>query len=669
MLNYHNMANAVRFLSIDAVEQAKSGHPGMPMGMADIGVALFSEFLNFNPDEPTWPNRDRFVLSNGHGSMLLYSLLHLTGYNISLDDLKNFRQLHSKTAGHPEYGYADGIETTTGPLGQGIGNAVGMALAEKLSAERFGDEIFDHYTYVSVGDGCLMEGISHEALELAGHLNLNKLIVLFDDNNICIDGEVSNTSTTNVLARMDAYGFDTYSCNGHNIEDILRALVEARESDNPAFIAFKTHIGYGSDKVMDTAKAHGAPLGANEIQNVREKLGWDHEPFHIPNEIYNDFEHAIARGKTTYKAWQKKVDALDEDLKQELNRRLSGELAPELKNALIEFKKETSEQAEKVATRKASGNTLEVIARHVPELISGSADLTGSVNTKTSDMTPILPHDFSGNYMHYGVREHAMAAIMNGLSLYGGYIPISGTFMSFLDYLKPSLRLSALMKIRVIYVMTHDSIGLGEDGPTHQPIEQLATSRATPNTLTLRPCDQVETAECWQLALESQTTPSVLSLTRQGLACLRTTHTTENLCAKGAYILAGKDDNNTDAIIIATGSEVEIAINARKQLKESGINARVVSMPCMELFDQQTTEYRLSVLPCEISTRVAVEAAAEFGWHKYIGAHGSFIGMSENGASLFGASAPAEDLYKHFGITAENVAHTILEKIKNKKSV
>ena len=662
------MANAVRFLSIDAVEKANSGHPGMPMGMADVGVALFSEFLNFNPDDAQWPNRDRFVLSNGHGSMLLYSLLHLIGYDISMDDLKNFRQLHSKTAGHPEYGYADGIETTTGPLGQGVANAVGMALAEKLSANRFGENIFNHYTYVSVGDGCLMEGISHEALELAGHLELNKLIVLFDDNNICIDGKVSNASSTDVIKRMQAYGFDTFTCDGHHIDEVMKTIDEARKSEKPAFISFKTHIGYGSEKVMDTAKAHGAPLGAEEIKNVRKELGWDHEPFKIPNEIYNDFEHAAARGKHAYKQWQKEVEKLDDGLKQELERRLSGNLSSNLKSALLEFKKETSKEAQKVATRKASGNTLEVIARHVPELISGSADLTGSVNTKTSSMTPILPHDFSGNYMHYGVREHAMAAIMNGLALYGGFIPTSGTFMSFLDYLKPSLRLSALMGLRVIYVLTHDSIGLGEDGPTHQPIEHLATSRATPNILTFRPCDQVETAECWQLALEHEKSPSVMSLTRQGLACLRTEHTDENLCAKGGYILAGEKDNSTDAIIIATGSEVEIAIEARISLKESGINARVVSMPCMELFERQSTEYKLSVLPCEVSTRVAIEAAADFGWHKYIGAHGSFIGMSQNGESIFGGSAPAEDLYKHFDITADNVTHTILEKIRKKKT-
>lgn len=668
MLNYHEMANAVRFLSMDAVQKANSGHPGMPMGMADIGVALFSEFLTFNPNEPKWPNRDRFVLSNGHGSMLLYSLLHLTGYDISMDDLKNFRQLHSKTAGHPEYGYADGIETTTGPLGQGVANAVGMAIAEKLSAERFGREIFNHYTYVSVGDGCLMEGISHEALELAGHLELNKLIVLFDDNNICIDGKVSNTSSTKVLDRMKSYGFDTFACDGHDITEIMETIEKARHSENPAFISFKTHIGYGSQKVMDTASAHGSPLGDEEIQNVRKELEWEHAPFKIPNHVYDAFSHASARGKHEYIEWQKKVEKLDDGLKQELNRRLSGTVSENLKEALNTFKKNTSEKSEKVATRKASGNTLEVIARFVPELISGSADLTGSVNTKTSEMTPILPHDFSGNYMHYGVREHGMAAIMNGIALYGGFIPTSGTFMSFLDYLKPSLRLSALMGLRVIYVLTHDSIGLGEDGPTHQPIEQLATSRATPNVLTFRPCDQVETAECWELALTHDKTPSVMSLTRQGLQCLRTEHTDENLCAKGGYILAGENDDSTDALLIATGSEVEIAMHARQILKESGVNARVVSMPCMELFDRQSDEYKLSVLPCEVSTRIAIEAAAELGWHKYIGAHGTFIGMSKNGESVFGASAPAEELYKHFGITAEHAAHTVLEKIRKKKT-
>ncbi len=666
MLNYHDMANAVRFLSIDAVQKANSGHPGMPMGMAEIGTALFSEFLNHNPQDPKWPNRDRFVLSNGHGSMLLYSLLHLTGYDMSIDDLKNFRQLHSKTAGHPEYGYADGIETTTGPLGQGVANAVGMAIAQKLSAARYGDDIFNHYTYVSVGDGCLMEGISHEALELAGHMQLNKLVVLFDDNNICIDGEVSNTSSTDVIKRMQSYGFDTFSCDGHNIEEVIKTIEEARKSAKPAFIAFKTHIGFGSDKVVDTSAAHGSPLGDDEIAKVRQKLGWDHAPFMVPNHVYDHFAHGTARGKKAYKAWQQKVEALDPALQAKLKRTQAGTLNKSLNQALIDFKKQTAQAAEKVATRKASGNTLEVIVQHVPELISGSADLTGSVNTKTSTMKAITPSDFSGHYLHYGVREHAMAAIMNGLALYGGFIPTSGTFMSFLDYLKPSLRLSALMGLRVIYVLTHDSIGLGEDGPTHQPVEQLATSRATPNTLTFRPCDQVETAECWQLALSHNKTPSVMSLTRQGLACLRTEHSDENLSSKGAYILKGHNDNSTDAILIATGSEVEIAVQARDMLKKSGINARVVSMPCMELFDQQSSDYQNKVLPAEVSIRVAVEAAAELGWHKYIGHHGAFVGMSQNGQSIFGASAPAADLYNHFGITADNITQIVLGKIKAK---
>ncbi|MFT7434085.1 MAG: transketolase [Alphaproteobacteria bacterium] len=667
-LNYKDMANAVRFLSIDAVSKANSGHPGMPMGMAEIGTVLFSDFLNFNPDAPHWPNRDRFILSNGHGSMLLYSLLHLTGYNISMDELMNFRQMHSKTAGHPEYGYADGIETTTGPLGQGIANAVGMAIATQLSAKRHGKNLFNNYTYVSVGDGCLMEGISHEALEIAGNLKLNKLVVLFDDNNICIDGEVSDTSSTDVIARVKSYGFDTFTCDGHDVDAIRKTIQSAKDSTKPAFIAFKTHIGFGCKTKVDTSSAHGSPLNAAEIEQTRKTLDWEHAPFDIPNHVYDAYAHASAKGKRNYAQWQEKFDALSETTKTELTRRLDGDISEKLKDIINAFKKETSQKAEKVATRKASGNTLEAIHAYVPELISGSADLTGSVNTKTSAMTPITAHDFSGNYMHYGVREHGMAAIMNGLSLYGGFIPTSGTFMSFLDYLKPSLRLSALMGIRVIYVMTHDSIGLGEDGPTHQPVEQLATSRATPNVLTFRPADQVETAECWQVALETKNAPSVISLTRQGLRCVRTEHTEENLSAKGGYILAGTDDTSTDALIFATGSEVEIALDARGLLKAEGINARVISMPCTELFDQQSAEYRLSVMPCEVTTRLAIEAACDLGWHKYLGAHGQFIGMNNNGQNVFGASAPAEELYKHFGITAENAANTIKKKLQNKKS-
>lgn len=667
-LNYKDMANAVRFLSIDAVNKAQSGHPGMPMGMADIGAVLFSDFLNFNPNAPKWPNRDRFILSNGHGSMLLYSLLHLTGYKISMDDLSNFRQMHSKTAGHPEYGYADGIETTTGPLGQGVANAVGMAIASKLSANKHGEELFNNYTYVTVGDGCLMEGISHEALEIAGNLKLNKLIVLFDDNNICIDGEVSNTSSTDVLSRITSYGFNTFTCDGHDVNAIRETIEQAKNSNKPAFIAFKTHIGFGCATKVDTASAHGSPLSEEEIATTRKALNWPHAAFTVPAHVYDDFTHATKRGELAYKQWVEKFEALPADAKQEFNRLNSGDIKASLKQAVIEFKKETSAKAEKVATRKASGNTLEALHSHMPELISGSADLTGSVNTKTSTMTAITAEDFSGNYMHYGVREHGMAAVMNGITLYGGFIPTSGTFMSFLDYLKPSLRLSALMGIRVIYVMTHDSIGLGEDGPTHQPIEQLATSRATPNVLTFRPCDQVEVAECWQIALETKTAPSVLSLTRQSLRCLRTKHTQENLSAKGAYTLAGADDTTTDALIFATGSEVEIAMDAREILKLEGINARVISMPCMELFDKQSTEYRLSVMPCEVTTRIAIEAGCDLGWHKYISSHGTFIGMTENGAGVFGASAPADELYKHYDITAENAANVIRKKLQNKTS-
>lgn len=646
---HDRMANAIRFLSMDAVEKAKSGHPGLPMGAADIATVLFTRFMTHDPKKPDWADRDRFVLSAGHGSMLLYSLLYLSGYeDLTLDEIKNFRQLGSKTAGHPEYGHAAGIETTTGPLGQGLANAVGMALAERILNARFGDDLVDHHTYVLAGDGCLMEGISQEAITLAGHLKLNKLIVMWDDNDISIDGPVSLSDSTDQCARFEASGWNTMRADGHDPDAIATAIEKARASDRPTLIAFKTTIGFGAPTKAGSSKAHGSPLGAEEIAGTRKALGWNAGPFEIPSDILDDWRLAGLRSARDRKDWEARLAAADAATRGEFERRMSGELPETLATAIEEYKAQLSADAPKVATRKSSEMALEVINDILPETIGGSADLTGSNNTKTSQTKPIAPGDYSGRYVYYGIREHGMAAAMNGMALHGGVIPYGGTFLVFSDYARPSMRLASLMGIRSIFVMTHDSIGLGEDGPTHQPVEHLAALRAIPNHYVMRPADAVETAECWQVALSSMRTPSTLALTRQNLPTLRTEHESDNLSALGAYELVRASDE-AKVSIFASGSEVEIAVEAARQLEERGIPARVVSVPCFELFEQQDADYRKAIIG-QAPVRVAVEAGIRQGWDSIIGSDGIFVGMTG-----FGASAPAEDLYRHFGITAEAV--------------
>ena len=647
---HQDMANALRFLAVDAVQKANSGHPGMPMGMADVATVLYTRFLNFNASDPAWADRDRFILSAGHGSMLLYALLHLTGYeDFSLEELKNFRQLGSRTAGHPEYGHGAGIETTTGPLGQGIANAVGMALAERMLADRFGSDLVDHNTYVIAGDGCLMEGISHEAASFAGRLGLGKLVVLFDDNGISIDGSTDIAVNDDQMMRFGACGWDVSFCDGHDPDAIAQAINGAHEAtDKPSLIACKTMIGFGSPNKAGTAATHGAPLGDEEIAATREALNWPHSPFEIPEAVSSAWRRVGEMKSAKMEAWRKRLE--DSGRKAEFERLISGTLPKDWLVSVQDFKRKHSAEKTKVATRKASQETLDVLAEAIPELAGGSADLTGSNLTKAKSQKPVTPGDFSGSYIHYGVREHGMAAAMNGIALHGGFVPYGGTFLIFTDYCRPAIRLSALMKQRVIYVMTHDSIGLGEDGPTHQPVEHLASLRAIPNLNVYRPCDVVETAECWAASLETSSTPSVLSLSRQGLPCLRTEHTDENLSAKGGYVLAEAEAKRA-VTLIASGSEVEIAMQACDQLKAEGISAAVVSMPCLDKFEEQSQEYRDQVIHPDTPV-VVVEAAIEQSWGKYIGRNGKFVGMS-----TFGASAPANELYEHFGITTQNVVN------------
>ena len=650
------MANAIRFLSADAVERANSGHPGMPMGMADAAAVLFTRFLKFDPSAPNWADRDRFVLSAGHGSMLLYSLLYLTGYeDMTIDEIRNFRQLGSKTAGHPEYGHAAGIEVTTGPLGQGLAMAVGLALAERLRNARYGDGLVDHYTYVIAGDGCLMEGISHEAISFAGHLGLGKLIVLFDDNAVSIDGGTDLAVSDDQAARFASCGWDVRTVDGHDHGAVAAAIEAARETDRPSMIACKTTIGFGAPTKAGTAATHGAPLGGEEIAGAREALGWSAGPFEVPGDILAAWRAFGARGAADRNAWAGRLAAADAETRANFERRSLGDLPAGWEEALNAHKKAVSEEAPGWATRKASGEALGVLLDRIPLLIGGSADLTGSVNTKTGSSTVISADDFSGNYIHYGVREFGMAAIMNGLALHGGVVPYGGTFLVFADYLRPALRLSALMGQRVIYVLTHDSIGLGEDGPTHQPVETLASLRAIPNLNVFRPADGVETAECWALALQAASSPSVLSLTRQGVPTVRTAHTDENLSARGGYVLLEADGERV-VTILATGSEVGLALAAREMLQAGGHPTAVVSMPCAGLFDRQDAGYRAEVLGD--GARVAVEAAVSLGWEKYLGSTGRFVGMSG-----FGASAPGGDLYNHFGITAEAVVAAAKEQL------
>jgi len=645
-----DMANAIRALAMDAVQQADSGHPGMPMGMADVATVLFSRFLKFDASEPNWPDRDRFILSAGHGSMLLYSLLHLTGYaDMTLDELKKFRQLGARTAGHPEYGHASGIETTTGPLGQGLGNSVGFALAERALSERFGRDIVDHFTYVIAGDGCLMEGVGQEAITLAGHLGLGRLIVLFDDNGISIDGPTSLSTSEDHKKRFAAAGWHVLSVDGHDAEAVTRAIRKARNvTDKPSLIACKTVIGYGAPTKAGTAATHGSPLGKDEIAGARAKLGWNHGPFDIPEAIFSAWRKIGARGKSARRKWNKNLAAMAPEDRAEFDRRQKGELPPAVGEAIAAFKAKLANDKPSWATRKSSQEALEVINPVLPDTIGGSADLTGSNNTKTATLKGASRTDTAGRYIYYGIREHAMAAAMNGMALHGGVIPYGGTFMVFTDYCRPSIRLSALMGVRVIYVMTHDSIGLGEDGPTHQPVEHLPALRAIPNLQVLRPADAIETAECWQIALEAKHAPSVLALTRQNLPTLRGAGE-ENLCAKGAYILAG--DESAPIRLIASGSEVQLALAARDLLAQEGKAAAVVSMPSWELFAAQDESYRGKVMGADGTVRVACEAATGFGWERWLGSKGAFVGMKG-----FGASAKASDLYKHFGITAEAIA-------------
>ena len=651
-----NRAAALRMLAIAAVQKANSGHPGMPMGMADVATVLFGKHLKFDASDPDWPDRDRFILSTGHGSMLLYGLLHLTGYaDMTLDQLRDFRQLGAITAGHPEYGHAKGIETTTGPLGQGLANAVGFAMAEESLRARFGKKVFDHHTYVLAGDGDLMEGISHEAIGLAGRQKLSRLIVLWDDNDISIDGKIGLSDATDQRARFAAAGWHVLSVDGHDPDKVDAALAEARGVGRPTLIACTTHIGFGAPTKQDTAKAHGSPLGDEEIQAVREAYGWTYGPFEIPGEIKAEWEAIGRRGAETRRAWEERFDALSQSRRAEINRVLAGDPPRRLTATIRALKKQSSENRPKVATRKASEMVLEVVNPIMPETIGGSADLTGSNNTLTADLGKFEPENRKGRYVHYGIREHGMAAAMNGLALHGGVRPYGGTFLCFADYARGAMRLSALAGAPVVYVMTHDSIGLGEDGPTHQPVEHLAMCRATPNLHTFRPADVVETAEAWELALTSQHTPSVLALSRQNLPTVRLDHKNRNLTAQGAYVLA-EAEGKRRAVLMATGSEGEIALAAREVLQAEGIGTRVVSMPCMELFAAQDESYRRRVLPAG-PVRVAVEAGVRQGWDRWLlGERGrekkaGFVGMES-----FGASGPGPDLYAHFGITAEAVA-------------
>ncbi|QCI97046.1 transketolase [Agrobacterium larrymoorei] len=645
---HDRMANAIRFLAMDAVEKANSGHPGLPMGAADVATVLFTKYLKFDPKAPLWPDRDRFVLSAGHGSMLLYSLLYLTGYeDMTIDEIKRFRQLGSKTAGHPEYGHATGIETTTGPLGQGIANAVGMAIAERKLEEEFGSDLQSHFTYALCGDGCLMEGISHEAIALAGHLKLNKLVLFWDNNNITIDGTVDLSDSTDQIARFKAVKWNTIEIDGHDPEAISNAIEQAHQSDRPTFIACKTTIGFGAPNKQGTHKVHGNPLGAEEIAATRKHLNWEAEPFVIPEDVLDAWRLAGLRSTKTRQEWEARLEGTEGEKKAEFKRRFAGDLPGNFDSSIDAFKKKVAANNPTVATRKASEDTLEVINGILPETLGGSADLTPSNNTKTSQMKEITPSDFSGRYMHYGIREHGMAAAMNGIALHGGLIPYSGGFLIFSDYCRPSIRLAALMGIRVVHVLTHDSIGVGEDGPTHQPVEHVAALRAIPNLLVFRPADETETAESWQIALHEKHRPTALALTRQNLTPARKEYEEKNLVSYGAYELVSASDAKVS--IFASGSEVELALKAAADLKVKGISTRVVSVPCFELFKEQPETYRKAIIG-NSPVKIAVEAAIRQGWDYFIGNDGAFVGMQS-----FGASAPAKDLFQHFGITAEAV--------------
>ena len=648
-------ATAIRALTLDAVAAANSGHSGMPMGMADVATVLFEKHLKFDASNPLWPDRDRFILSAGHGSMLIYSLLHLTGYEqFPLEEIKNFRQMGARTAGHPENFLADAIETTTGPLGQGIANSVGFAMAEEIQRAQYGKKIVDHFTYVIAGDGCLMEGISQEAIALAGRHKLSKLIVMWDNNDITIDGPVSLSDKVDQVARFKAADWHVIEIDGHNPDEIDAALTEARKSDLPTMIACKTHIALGH-AAQDTSKGHGALTDADQMAAAKAAYGWTTGPFEVPADVKSAWEEIGKRGADDRRAWEERFDAMSRTKREEFNRALAGDAPKKLSATIKAFKKQTSENAPKLATRASSEKTLEVLNPLYTETVGGSADLTGSNNTKTADLGVFDVDNRGGRYVYWGIREHGMAAAMNGMALHGGIRPYGGTFMCFTDYARPAMRLAALMQVPSVFVMTHDSIGLGEDGPTHQPVEHLAISRATPNTYVFRPADTVETAEAWEIALSSKKTPSVLSLTRQGLPTVRLEHKNKNLTEQGAYVLADAEGKR-QVILIATGSEVEIALKARDLLQAEGIGTRVVSMPCMELFAAQDEAYRRRVLPAG-PVRVGVEAAVRQGWDRWLtGERGKWNKADFVGMDRFGASAPAEELFEKFDITPQNVA-------------
>ncbi|MEA2865169.1 MAG: transketolase [Bradyrhizobium sp.] len=660
-VDHSRMANAIRALAMDAVEKAKSGHPGLPMGAADVATVLFTQFLKFDAADPRWPDRDRFILSAGHGSMLLYALLYLTGNeDVTLDQIKNFRQLNSKTPGHPENFITSGIETTTGPLGQGVASSVGMALAERLLATEFGEDIVDHYTYVLCSDGDLMEGVSHEALALAGHLKLSKLIFLYDDNGITIDGPISLTDDVDQVARFKAHGWNAVHVDGHDQKAIADAIKQAQSSDRPSMIACKTTIGFGAPHKAGTSKAHGEPLGAEELAAAKKALGWNYGPFEIPDEVLQAWRNVGKQGASAHAEWRSRFDAKPDALRSEFIRRVIDRKRPDaLADVFRKLKDKLVAEPQTVATRKASEMVLDVLVPALPELLLGSADLTPSNNTRTKGLKEVKPGDFSGRYIHYGIREMGMAAAMNGISTHGGYAPAGGTFLTFTDYARPSMRIAALSHVPVVYIMTHDSIGLGEDGPTHQPVEHLAALRAMPNMRVFRPADPVETAECWQLALENTTGPTVLALSRQNLTPVRTTATADNLCSRGGYELSAAK-GEAKVSLFASGSEVELAVAAQKQLEAAGIATRVVSVPSLELLLAQPADRRGAIIG-NAPVKVAIEAAVRFGWDAVIGPDGIFVGMS-----TFGASAPAKDLYKYFGITAEAVVEAASRRLKVK---
>ncbi len=649
---FKDLANAIRFLSVDAVQKANSGHPGLPMGMADVATVLFRYYLRFNPKNPDWINRDRFVLSAGHGSMLLYSLLYLTGYkSISIKDIQNFRQLESICAGHPEYKKKSGIETTTGPLGQGLSNAIGMAIAEEIMKKRFGSGLINHKTYVIASDGDFMEGISHEAMSLAGHLKLKNLVVFFDNNKVSIDGSTKLTVSDNYKKRFESYGWNFQEVNGHNEKQISKAIKKTLKSKKPSLISCKTIIGYGSPNKSGKASSHGAALGNEEVVLVRKRLKWKYKPFEIPKEILNEWRKIGKRGDLQEKKWNIIYNNKSKKVKDEFSRQINTKLPKNLNKIIDKEKRKFFNLKQNVASRQSSASVLEAITKNLPELVGGSADLSGSNNTKTKYSIIIKPSNFKGNYIHYGVREHAMAGIMNGMALHGGILPYGGTFLVFLDYCKPSLRLSAFMGLRVIYIFSHDSIGLGEDGPTHQPIEHLIHLRTIPNLNVFRPADTIETLECWEIALKSSTNPSVIALSRQRLPSVTETLTKKNMSSLGGYELK-KTNLNPEVTLIASGSEVQIAIEALNKLQEININSKVISMPCQELFDKQSKEYKEKIID-KNSIKISIEASSIYGWEKYVGPDGISLGIKS-----FGKSAPYKKIYEYFNLTSDNIVKT-----------